>query len=316
MDFHPMFVQLQARFPGAGLLTELVQIHQNQFVVKAEIRAGGLVLVTAMASAATITEAEDQARLRALSVVGITTVASAAITPPISHAIVSPIPPAMAPTLAPVAMPFAKADAAFAPDAGLIAPSDRGTEPTEFEPTEFEPTGFEPMEFEPMGFDSMNLEPTDTEPTDIDIEPISDAAGSLYASEFDDSPHQDGFDAAPMLVSGAIAQKPTLEKPKPKKAGQALLEEIQATVPISPLTVSNSPPAASTKANPSSEAPEDLSSLIALTDVEMDRIGWGKQEGRDYLKQTYGKATRQRLDLEELLDFLNYLRALPSVNGL
>ena len=62
--------------------------------------------------------------------------------------------------------------------------------------------------------------------------------------------------------------------------------------------------------------PDDLSTLIAHTDIEMDRIGWTKQEGRDYLKRTYKKSTRQRLDVDELMDFLHYLRALPSVNGI
>ncbi len=62
--------------------------------------------------------------------------------------------------------------------------------------------------------------------------------------------------------------------------------------------------------------PDDLSNLIAMTDIEMDRIGWTKQQGRDYLKETYKKSTRQRLDVNELMDFLNYLRALPSAHGL
>jgi hypothetical protein len=83
-----------------------------------------------------------------------------------------------------------------------------------------------------------------------------------------------------------------------------------------------SPPPATTPV-PSTTAPEtrspsdtssnfDLSEVIAQIDVEMKRVGWTKRQGREYLKSTYGKATRPELDTDELFDFLHYLQAQPA----
>jgi hypothetical protein len=62
----------------------------------------------------------------------------------------------------------------------------------------------------------------------------------------------------------------------------------------------------------STASPIDFSDLIARTNVEMKRLGWTNQQGRDYLVQTYGKRSRQVLTDAELLDFLHYLESEPS----
>jgi len=46
--------------------------------------------------------------------------------------------------------------------------------------------------------------------------------------------------------------------------------------------------------------------------VELKRLGWTNQQGRDYLVQTYGKRSRQLLKDDELLDFLQHLESEPS----
>jgi hypothetical protein len=60
------------------------------------------------------------------------------------------------------------------------------------------------------------------------------------------------------------------------------------------------------------DPPVDLADLIAQTDVQMERIGWGKKEGRSYLERTFGKSTRSQLDEQELREFLSYLKAQPN----
>jgi formylglycine-generating enzyme required for sulfatase activity len=62
----------------------------------------------------------------------------------------------------------------------------------------------------------------------------------------------------------------------------------------------------------STASPIDFSDLIARTNVEMKRLGWTNQQGRDYLLETYGKRSRQVLTDAELLDFLHYLESEPS----
>lgn len=62
----------------------------------------------------------------------------------------------------------------------------------------------------------------------------------------------------------------------------------------------------------SSTSPIDLSDIIAQTDVEMARLGWSSQQGREHLEQTYGKRSRQQLTDEELLAFLLHLESQPT----
>ncbi|MBW4551470.1 MAG: hypothetical protein KME35_10220 [Aphanocapsa sp. GSE-SYN-MK-11-07L] len=66
-----MFSQFQSRYPAGSLTSELLQIHEGSFVVRVTLQVGGAALATGMAAASTIEEAEDQARLRALGVLGI-----------------------------------------------------------------------------------------------------------------------------------------------------------------------------------------------------------------------------------------------------
>ncbi|MGK7907578.1 MAG: hypothetical protein AB4040_10170 [Synechococcus sp.] len=57
---------------------------------------------------------------------------------------------------------------------------------------------------------------------------------------------------------------------------------------------------------------EDLSELIAKTDVELTRIGWGPKEGRRFLKERFQKQSRQQLDESELREFLQELKKQPT----
>jgi hypothetical protein len=67
------------------------------------------------------------------------------------------------------------------------------------------------------------------------------------------------------------------------------------------------------------EAPEqpepeklDLSDAIAAIPVEMERIGWTKKQGSEYLQTKYDKKTRAELDDQEMFEFLRHLRSLPT----
>lgn len=56
----------------------------------------------------------------------------------------------------------------------------------------------------------------------------------------------------------------------------------------------------------------DLSDIIAQTDVELQRLGWNVNQGREFLEKTYGKVSRHYLTDEELLEFLLFLETQPT----
>jgi hypothetical protein len=58
--------------------------------------------------------------------------------------------------------------------------------------------------------------------------------------------------------------------------------------------------------------PIDFSEVIAKSNMELKRLGWSSDQGRNYLLQTYGKRSRQLLSDEELLEFLLHLESQPT----
>jgi hypothetical protein len=44
----------------------------------------------------------------------------------------------------------------------------------------------------------------------------------------------------------------------------------------------------------------------------MERLGWDRNMGRDYLQKTFKKRSRQQLADSELLQFLTHLKSLPT----
>jgi hypothetical protein len=64
---------------------------------------------------------------------------------------------------------------------------------------------------------------------------------------------------------------------------------------------------------PTPTAPRlDWNELMKRTDAQMIRLGWTNIEGREHLKATYGKRSRQLLTDTEMLEFLHHLEQQPS----
>ncbi|GAA6617526.1 hypothetical protein [Scytonema sp. NUACC26] len=72
------------------------------------------------------------------------------------------------------------------------------------------------------------------------------------------------------------------------------------------------PTQATTSKRKKKAEPVDNSDDIAKIGVEMQRLGWNTDQGRDYLVRTYGKRSRHLLTPEELKDFLKYLESQPT----
>jgi hypothetical protein len=56
----------------------------------------------------------------------------------------------------------------------------------------------------------------------------------------------------------------------------------------------------------------DQSDDIAKIGVEMQRLGWTTDQGREYLINTYNKRSRHLLSTEEISNFLKYLESQPT----
>jgi hypothetical protein len=56
----------------------------------------------------------------------------------------------------------------------------------------------------------------------------------------------------------------------------------------------------------------ELQNIINQTNTEMQRVGWSTKQGRSHLIKTYNKRSRYQLNDDQLLEFLNHLKSLPT----
>jgi hypothetical protein len=252
--------QLRVHYPTGSLVSELLQIHEHQFIVRAMVQVEGVTLVTAMAAAEQLEVAEDRAQLRALALLGL----------PGSTLAEPTHPPTVDPAVLPLASPV---------DASSL-----------------------PMPVFPVTPPVINAEGA--------ISPVIDPVDSVVS---------DAVQAVPVTPPIARSTKP---KPKSESAKPARLPDIdEAELPTPPPL--DLPPLADEAEPPRQMAgggtnlmgaddPIDLSDAIAQIGTEIERIGWNRKQGRAYLEKTYSKHTRAELTEEELLEFLDYLKALPG----
>ena len=66
-----MFAEFRARYPNGSLTSEIIEVNQGKFIVRAAVTLEGTVLATGFGASEQLEEAEDRARLRALEAVGL-----------------------------------------------------------------------------------------------------------------------------------------------------------------------------------------------------------------------------------------------------
>jgi hypothetical protein len=346
-QLQPLLLQFQSRYPLGGLCSELLTIHQNQYVVRAFVQVGNVTLATAMAAAPELEAAEDGAKLRVLAGLGFTSANQT---------------PVQAPAQTPVQTPIAATITSGAEAAGStisVVPStlDRFNrlnslntanankqsshmgEPAASSP-ELEPappiTQISAAQVVAQVGESRVAPVTETaSPASFTAEASAHDWGDPAADQFKaDQFKADQFKSASQQglesdlaeaeladsLKSAVSEspiEPLVENPVPVEAGVAPVRQseskpakaskrkAEATAPAAPPTA---PAATSSIAPPA----VDHSQEIMRIGIEMKRLGWSTEQGREYLKRTYGKRSRQELDDAELLDFLHYLEAQSS----
>ena len=320
------FTQLQKQYPTSALVTELVQIHQERFIVKAIVQISGVAIATSMAESASLETAEDQARLRVLDLLGIAVISATSNLDSLTAPEPLPAPIDRDRVSETLLLKLSSATIRQPLDNGfpINTPSNLDLEAIVVPPLLALPTVSLPEVSIPevsipevsadlsMPF-STALFSTEVMPAENNSDETVNNFEEEYLPSVED--YGAGYEDEPADASigdSLIAAETAAIAPTESLQENNFPARLNADTPkkaIAPETPVISAPADATE-------PDDLSTLIAHTDIEMDRIGWTKQEGRDYLKRTYKKSTRQRLDVDELMDFLHYLRALPSVNGI
>lgn len=283
---HHLIIQLHSRYPTSSLISELLTVHDGAYVVRALVQIGGTTLATGMAAAANIEAAEDRAKIRALEALGITASSASLI-----H---SALPVASGTSLQPMDSPALTTDSAAQlsqrSSAAAATPSGAIATPT---PSTLFPknTDFS----SPTSSMTVGLEPDADFNTEFNIDNTEFYLSNSDEDESNDYPLSDPEQEDPLQTNFTSTASPKPSRPKRNSKVNSVNSEpkLVETFALYP------------------EEPIDNSDVIAQIDVEMRRLGWGRDQGRKHLKETYGKLSRQQLTDAELLDFLHYLEAQP-----
>jgi hypothetical protein len=265
-----MFREFRAIYPQGSIDSELLRTEQP-YIVKASVCVGGWLLATGLGSGKTVEEAENKARLRALETLTL-------------HG----------------------SNGANLGNLGAMPNNVLNTSVVSQELTPLNPSNGEAEQ-----------KPAETLPT---LTPPLPSAGKKVSPS-----------SSPKAVSPKVKPVPVEEEPEIFTPLVPELEE--AHDPIADnhadnhsdhveelFNMADDLDAGDTKV---SSAPEpeppletaisgediDFNDIIARTNVELKRLNWSNEQGREYLLQTYGKRSRHLLSDEELIEFLQYLQS-------
>ena len=297
-----MLGQFQDRYPTGSLISELLTIYQGKFVVRVSAQVEGITRATGMAAAETPEVAEDRARSRALAVlVGIDTATPTLHGNKTAEYSDRPLPPQPAP------MPEQpiQINAPFSPEPIKQTNTSRpfATTARLNEPGDSSFLQASPQE-----------ESTPAPEVSVGFPGKSDAQWSAdYVKRFALTPTP-----AADVSDAAVEDLGMMSGTQNGSSGEAPISFNNVT-PLVPRSYSPQESAVALgQTSAETEIPEsdpvDLSDAIARTSVELKRLRWSDQQGREYLKRKYAKRSRKELTDEEMLEFLDYLESQPTPN--
>jgi hypothetical protein len=302
-----MFAQFQSKYPFSSLTSELVEIFQGKYIVRAIVQIEGVIRATGMAASETIEDAEDKARVRALIVLGISLESEK--TP-----VITPEPNLPQPAPASLNQPvhietsFVAVKSEVKPQEIPVNNDSPVTVKSEVKPQEMpQPL---PTSNQQLQFDSPVTAKNEVKPQEI---PQPLPTSNYQPSQFDAAPATTNYEQ-PQFFDASVEDRSMMFDNLPQENLIPGLTPSNVTpfIPRSYESTEDVTPQATTTKRKKKNEHEDLSDPIAKIGVEMDRLDWSIEQGREHLKKTYNKRARSLLNDEELIDFLRFLESQPT----
>ncbi|MEA5621406.1 hypothetical protein [Nostoc sp. UHCC 0251] len=297
-----MLAQFQSLYPKGSIISELIQIFQGKYIVRASVQIEGVTRATGMAAAETVEAAEDQARTRALIVLGITNA------PPESVAFTSnPISPEQLNPSLNTKNRLNESAYSSAKDGDFV-----GSHWSVVSDKEISMPPSRVRNIKPEVVTNKNEQYGDTNAVPLPTETGSASTSDTYSQDFGQS--------FPVTANQELEFAPPVENLEITSDNQMENQTFPGisannVTPFTPRSYSPQEdvvtPSVTGKRKKKAE-PVDLSDVIAKTDVELQRLGWTPEQGREHLIKTYGKRGRTLLTEEELHGFLKFLQSEPD----
>lgn len=322
-------------YPQGSLLSELVNLDQGLYVVKVTVKNQDVIWGSGLAAAETIEKAEDQARIRALMTL-FTTDASNTVNP--ETIIADPLPQPYinqasnnqsiqnqpAPSQTPQTAP-----------GQLIEHSNPVSDFSNQNGHNLNPGQINSGRINSGRAASINNSPDLTNPGLNNLDPVNSEISQLpqqdnsqtnnpYPTTQNSLPDSSFSPEAPNFTTAAATNNPANNSTlNPTSNPGEAVKQTPINIFDQPLdspptnSANVTAPTATAINTPMPTAPAenviefDFNEIKFKIDLEMKRLGWTSEQGRDYLLSTYGKRSRLHLKNEEILEFWRYLETLP-----
>jgi hypothetical protein len=267
-----MFDRFWQQYPQGSILSELLQIHGENYIVRITLKSAEQTLVSTLAAADRLEVAEATAHSQALEILGLAVnaepavLSTATLVDSVPDVTVSATPAApVVPDPIPVEM------SPISPDQGSAA-----------------------VEPEPM----VIVNPNNAAPTVAEAPAQKELAMSTPLAQPLDPESLPGTEELPLPAT------PT--KSRTKKAPVA--EPVSEPIPEPEMVMAEELPAPVI----ADEVPLTVTDMIPLINMELKRLNWTKEQGRDYMVTLYNKRASALLSDEELFGLLQHLKAEPG----
>ncbi|RCJ39676.1 hypothetical protein A6770_11360 [Nostoc minutum NIES-26] len=282
-----MLAQFQSLYPNGNLISELVQIFQGKYIVRASVQIEGVTRATGMAAAETIEVAEDQARTRALMVLGITSSPQATVES-------SPK------TSSQQAQPNPDLKTTVGLNKTYSSATDKDFGSSQWSGVNSKEISIPPVKEQNIKADVVTSNTQSTSKSDTYSQDLNPSFTVTSDREIEFDPPVENLD----MMSDNQLETPLFPSTTASNVTPFTPRSYSSQDNVSNLT-------GASKKKKKAE-PVNLSDILAKTDVQIERLGWTKDQGKEHLKKTYGKLGRSLLTEEELLDFLRYLESQPD----
>lgn len=291
-----MLNEFRQAYPRGSLISELINIYQGKYLVRVLVIVDDVTLATGLAAEDTLEMAEDRARLRALGAISFeATPHQAASRPVVSHqpsAGLSGVSGGSRSLSSPRSRPQIS-DRTQSPD---LANLESEAIPRDL-PSNYGTSGISDPREEWLVSSQDYYAPPKHQSTSEDMSAWSTPPKSFESFETDRE-----FSA---MSGQAIA-------PSPSPTQAPASADPYSSYPVATDRATETMTGEDVPAPINLLSDDERKKKIAQTTVEIQRLGWDNQQGREFLQGRYNKRARSQLSDEELLDFLHYLQTQPN----
>ncbi len=305
--------RFRQQYPQGSIISDLVQIHGDQYVVKVSVSLENTVLVSTLAADANLMLAENRAMERALTILGIRDAQQPAHEP--MNLTVTPLPD----------LPIGLTNSIAESTSETILVDTQPTISANSEPVvslpepSLNPVGIVES---PIIIEEIPLPPvsavTVAEP--IRIQVASEILEQPTKLDPEPSFSEPNAEITILTTNGKFAVDPALPEvpmealPEPEvSAGKSSRTKKAATTsdPLPAVTADEAPFDETTVPTtvPIAEPPLSVTDMIPMINMELKRLGWSKDRGRDYMVSLYNKRASALLSDDELFGLLQHLQA-------